>query len=98
LEILAILDRLCLPLSLCRNVAYHDEVTLAQLSFNVYLREAKREYLLGDRLNASVGLNNNFGPAVVAPYRSTWKLKIQDPLEGLRYQRRCLVEHFFAWL
>jgi transposase len=35
---------------------------------------------------------------VIAPHRSTRKLKTQDGRHLRRYQRRCFVERFFAWL
>ena len=38
------------------------------------------------------------GVNMIAPHRSTRKLKTQDGRHLLRYQRRWLVERFFAWL
>ena len=38
------------------------------------------------------------GANMIAPHRSTRKLKTQDGRHLRRYQRRWLVERFFAWL
>jgi transposase len=53
----------------------------------------------------SVQLSFNFymlkkqdGVNMIAPHRSTRKLKTQDGRHLRRYQRRWLVERFFAWL
>jgi transposase len=72
-----------------------------QLSFDFYMREAKPEYLIGDRAYDSDGLDDDLhhdGVNMIAPHRSTRKLKTQDGRALRRYQRRWLVERFFAWL
>jgi transposase len=63
--------------------------------------EAKPEHLIGDRAYDSDGLDANLkqdGVNLIAPHRSTLKLKTQDGRSLRRYQRRWLVERFFAWL
>jgi transposase len=100
-KILAIVDRHGLPLSVSTHAAHHHEVTLVQLSFDFYMLEAKPEHLIGDRAYDSDGLDDDLkqdGVKMIAPHRSTRKLKTQDGRSLRRYQRRWLVERFFAWL
>jgi transposase len=90
-----------LPLSVSTHAANHHEVTLVQLSFDFYMLEAKPEHLIGDRAYDSDGLDEDLmqdGVNMIAPHRSTRKLKTQDGRHLRRYQRRWLVERFFAWL
>jgi hypothetical protein len=80
-KILAIVDRHGLPLSMSTHAANHHEVTLVQLSCNFYMLEAKPEHLIGDRAYDSEGLDDDLkqdGVNMVAPHRSTRKLKTQD--------------------
>lgn len=100
-KILALVDRHGLPLSVSTHAANHHEVTLVQLSFDFYMLEAKPEHLIGDRAYDSDGLDaalRHDGVNLIAPHRSTRKLKTQDGRHLRRYQRRWLVERFFAWL
>ena len=80
-KILAIVDRHGLPLSVSTHAANHHEVTLVQLSFDFYMLEAKPEHLIGDRAYDSDGLDDALkqdGINMIAPHRSTRKLKTQD--------------------
>ena len=100
-KILAIVDRHGLPLSVRTHAANHHEVTVVQLSFDFYMLEAKPEHLIGDRTYDSEGLDAELkqdGVNLIAPHRSTRKLKTQDGRRLRRYERRWLVERFFAWL
>ena len=95
------MDRHELPLSVSTHAANHHEVTLVQLSFDCYMLEAKPEHLIGDRAYDSDGLDDDLkqdGINMMALHRSTRKLKTQDGRHLRRYQRRWLVERFFAWL
>jgi transposase len=63
--------------------------------------EAKPEHLIGDRAYDSDRLDDDLkqdGVNLIAPHRSTRKLKTQDGRPLRRYQRRWLVERFLAWL
>lgn len=100
-QILAIVDRHGLPLSVRTHAANHHEVTLVHLSVDFSMLEATPEHLLGDRAYDSDGLDDDLkhdGVNMIAPHRSTRKLKTQDGRHLRRYQRRWLVERFFAWL
>ncbi|MDR4468305.1 MAG: IS5 family transposase [Nitrospira sp.] len=100
-KILAIVDRHGLPLSVSTHAANHHEVTLVQLSFDFYMLEAKPEHLIGDRAYDSDGLDDELkqdGVNMIAPHRSIRKLKTQDGRHLRRYERRWLVERFFASL
>jgi transposase len=101
-KILAIVDRHGLPLSVSSHAANHHEVTLVQLSFDFYMLEAKPENLVGDRAYDSDALDKDLkkdGVEMIAPHRSNRrKLKTQDGRRLRRYERRWLVERFFAWL
>lgn len=81
--------------------ANHHEITLVQLSFDFSMLEAKPEHLIGDRAYDSDGLDDDLkhaGVNLIAPHRSTSTLKTQDGRHLRRYERRGLVERFFAWL
>lgn len=100
-KILAIVDRHGLPLSVSTHAANHHEVTLVQLSFDFYMIEAKPENLIGDRAYDSDALDKELkkdGVELIAPHRSNRKLKTQDGRRLRRYERRWLVERFFAWI
>lgn len=100
-KILATVDRQNLPLSLSTYATNYHEVTLVQLSVDFYMLEAKPEHLIGDRAYDRDGLDDTLkhdGINMIAPHRSTSKLKNQDGRHLRRYQRGWLVERFFAWL
>ena len=63
--------------------------------------EANPDHLIGDRAYDSDGLDEDLkqdGVNMIAPHRSTRTLKTQDGRPLRRYERRWLVERFFAWL
>jgi len=100
-KILAIVDRHGLPLSVSTHAANHHEVTLVQLSFDFYMIEAKPENLIGDKAYDSDALDESLkkqGVEMIAPHRSNRKRKTQDQRRLRRYERRWLVERYFAWL
>src|SRR6188474_1745403 len=101
-EIMAIVDRHGLPLAVSTHAANHHEVTLVQLSFEFYMIEAKPENLIGDRAYDSDKLDEELrkeGIEMIAPHRSNrMKRATQDGRRLRRYQRRWIVERFFAWL
>lgn len=101
-KILAIVDRHGLPLSVSTHAANHHEVTLVQLSFDFYMLEAKPEKLIGDRAYDSDELDKDLaqqGIEMIAPHRvNRRKRRTQDGRRLHRYERRWLVERFFAWI
>jgi transposase len=100
-KIMAIVDRHGLPLSVSTYAANHHEVTLVQLSFEFYMIEAKPENLIGDKAYASDQLDEQLrrdGIEMIAPHRSDRKRKTQDRRRLRRYERRWIVERFFAWI
>jgi transposase len=100
-KIMAIVDRHGLPLSVSTYAANHHEVTLVQLSFEFYMIEAKPENLIGDRAYDSDRLDEQLrreGVEMIAPHRSNRKRKTQDGRRLRRYERRRIVERFFAWI
>jgi len=100
-KIMAIVDRHGLPLSVSTHAANHHEVTLVQLSFDFYMIEAKPENLIGDKAYDSDELDASLtkqGMEMIAPHCSNRKLKTQDGRRLRRYERRWLVERYFAWL
>lgn len=102
MKIMAIVDRHGLPLAVSTHAANHHEVTLVQLSFDFYMIEAKPENLIGDRAYDSERLDEELredGIELIAPHRSNRKRpKTQDGRRLRRYERRWIVERFFAWL
>lgn len=101
-KIMGIVDRHGLPLSVSTHAANHHEVTLVQLSFDFYMIEAKPEKLIGDRAYDSDKLDEDLrkdGIEMISPHRSNRKKrKTQDGRPLRRYERRWLVERFFAWI
>ena len=101
-KIMAIVNRHGLPLSVSTHAANHHAVTLVQLSFKFYMIEAKPENLIGDRAYDSDPLDAELrkdGINMIAPHKSNRKKrKTQDGRRLRRYERRWLVERFFAWL
>lgn len=101
LKIMAIVDRHGLPLSVSTPVANHHEVNLVQLSFDFYLIEATPDKMIGDRAYDSDPLDEELRQQdieMIAPHRKNRKKKkTQDGRPLRRYQRRWIVERFFAW-
>jgi transposase len=101
-KIMAIVDRHGMPLAVSTHAANHHEVTLVQLSFDFYMIEAKPENLIGDRAYDSEMLDEELrqdGIEMIAPHkRNRVKPRTQDGRRLRRYERRWLVERFFAWI
>jgi len=101
-KIMAIVDRHGLPLAVTTHAANHHEVTLVQLTFDFYMIEAMPENLIGDRAYDSDPLDQQLrsqGVEMIAPHKSNRvKRKTQDGRRLRRYQRRWIVERFFAWI
>ena len=101
-KIMAIVDRHGLPLAVSTHAANHHEVTLVQLSFDFYMIEAKPENLIGDRAYDSDKLDEELredGIEMIAPHqRNRVKPRTQDGRRLRRYERRWMVERFFAWI
>ena len=101
-KIMAIVDRHGLPLAVSTHAANHHEVTLVQLSFDFCMIEAKPDNLIGDRAYDSDKLDEELrqeGIEMIAPHRSNRKRpKTLDGRRLRRYERRWLVEWFFAWI
>ena len=101
-KIMAIVDRHGLPLAVSTHAANHHEVTLVQLSFDFYMIEAKPDNLIGDRAYDSDPLDEQLreqGIEMIAPHKSNRKKrKTQDGRRLSRYERRWIVERFFAWI
>jgi transposase len=102
-KIMGIVDRNGLPIAVCTHAANHHEVTLVQLTFDFYMIEAKPEKLIGDKAYDSDDLDEELrkeGIEMIAPHRSNRlkEHKTQDGRKLRRYERRWLVERFFAWI
>lgn len=102
-KIMGIVDKNGLPLAVTTHAANHHEVTLVQLTFDFYMIEAKPEKLIGDKAYDSDWLDEKLaeeGVDMIAPHRNNRlkENKTQDGRKLRRYQRRWLVERFFAWL
>lgn len=101
-KIMASVDHHRLPLAVSTHAANHHEVTLVQLSFDFYMIEAKPENLIGDRTYDSGKLDAELrqeGIEMIAPHRrNRVKPGTQDGRRMRRYERRWLVDRFFAWI
>jgi transposase len=101
-KIMAIVDRHGLPLAVTTHAANHHEVTLVQLTFDFYMIEAKPENLIGDKAYDSDPLDAQLrdqGVEMISPHKSNRsKRKTQDGRRLRRYERRWIVERFFAWI
>ncbi len=83
------------------HAANHHEVTLVQLTFDFYMIEARPENLIGDKAYDSDALDAAMraqGTEMISPHRSNKKRKTQDGRRLRRYERRWIVERFFAWI
>jgi transposase len=99
-KIMGIVDRHGLPLAVTTHAANHHEVTLVQLTFDFYMIEAKPQNLIADKAYDSDKLDAQLkeqGIEMIVPNRKG-KKQTQDRRRLRRYQRRWLVERFFAWL
>jgi len=101
-KIMAIVDRHGLPLAVTTYAANHHEVTLVQLTFDFYMIEARPANLIGDRAYDSDKLDAELsepGTEMIAPQRSDCvRKKTQYGRRLRRYERRWIVERFFAWI
>ena len=101
-KIMAIVDRHGLPLAVSTHAANHHEVTLVQLTFDFYMIEAKPENLIGDKAYDSDKLDDELREQnieMIAPHKSNRvKRATQDQRRLRRYERRWVVERFFAWI
>ena len=101
-KIMGLVDRHGLPLAVSTHAANHHEMTLVQLTFDFYMIEARPENLIGDKAYDSEELDKQLqaeGVNLIAPHKcNRRKLATQDGRMLRRYQRRWLVERFFAWL
>lgn len=101
-KIMAIVDRHGLPLAVSTHAANHHEVTLVQLCFEFYMIEAKPENLIGDKAYDSDPLDADLrkeGIEMIAPHKcNRVRARTQDGRRLRRYQRRWIVERFFAWM
>jgi transposase len=73
-----------------------------QLTFEFYMIEAKPQNLIGDRAYDSDKLDAQMreqGTEMISPHRSNRvRKKTQDGRRLRRYERRWIVERFFAWI
>jgi len=72
-----------------------------QLTFDFCMIEAKPENLIGDKAYDSDQLEAAMraqGTEMISPHRSNKKRKTQDDRRLRRYERRWIVERFFAWI
>jgi transposase len=99
---MAIVDHHGLPLAVTTHAANHHEVTLVQLTFDFYMIEAKPQNLIGDKAYDSDPLDEELrkqGVEMISPHESNrTRQKTQDGRRLRRYERRWIVERFFAWI
>jgi len=101
-KIIAIVDRHGLPLAVTTHAVNHHELTLVQLTFDFCTIEAKPDNLIGDREYDSDKLDAQLrteGVEMISPHGSNRiRKKTQDGRRLGRYERRWIVERFFAWM
>jgi transposase len=102
-KIMGIVDKHGLPLAVTTHAANHHEVTLVQLTLDFYMIEAQPDKLIGDRAYDSDKLDAQLareGIEMIAPHKCNRRPErvTQDGRKLRRYQRRWLVERFWAWL
>ena len=101
-KIMGIVDRHGLPVAVSTHAANYHEVTLVQLTFDFYMIEAKPQNLIGDKAYDSDPLDEQLkaeGIEMIAPHKSNRvRAPTQDGRRLRRYQRRWIVERFFAWM
>jgi len=102
-KIMAIVERHGLPLALSTHAANIHEVKLVQLTLGLYMIEGHPENLIGDKAYDSDELDLELQKQnieMIAPHRINRRAgtKTQDGRRLRRYQRRWIVERFFAWI
>lgn len=102
-KIMAIVERQGLPLALSTHAADIHEVKLVQLTLGFYMIEASPRNLIGDKAYDSDRLDQdlrNQNIEMIAPHKINRRpeTKTQDGRRLRRYQRRWIVERFFAWI
>jgi hypothetical protein len=98
-QVLVIVDRAALPLSVSTHADSHHDVTLVQLSFDFYMLDAMHEHVIGGNAYDSETLHHELryqGVDMIAPHRTNRKQKTQDGRNLQRYARRWLAESFVA--
>jgi len=101
-KIMAVADRHGLPIAVCTESATPHEVTLVQQTLAEIFVEEPVQRLIGDNAYDADQLDRELaetGVEMIAPHRKgRKKRKTQDGRRLRRYERRWLVERFFAWL
>ncbi len=102
MRIMAIVEKHGLPYSISVHAANHHEVKLVQLNLPFRMVEEKPKNLIGDKAYDSDALDEDMrekGINMIAPHRKNRKRpRTQDGRRLRRYQRRWMVERFFAWI
>jgi len=88
---MGIVDSNGLPIAVCTHTLNHHEVTLVQITFDVYMIEAKPEKLIGDQAYESDYLDDDLrkqGIHMIPPHKTNrLKDNTQDGRKLQRYQR-----------
>ena len=100
-KIMGIADGHGLPLALRTESASPAEVKLVKATLDERVVADVPERLIGDKAYDSDQLDEAMraqGTEMISPHRSNKKRKTQDGRRLRRYERRWIVERFFAWL
>ncbi|MCA1669389.1 MAG: IS5 family transposase [Thermomicrobia bacterium] len=101
-KLMAVADRVGLPIAVCTASASPHEVTLVDAVLKARFVEPVPERLIGDKAYDSDPLDARLaaqGIAMIAPHRKNRrKPQTQDGRVLRRYKRRWKIERMFAWL
>jgi transposase len=98
---MAVADRHGLPVAVWTTSGERHEAKLVVETLNARFVEELPKKLIGDRAYDSDGLDGELarhGVEMIAPHRSTRRIKTQDGRSLRRYRRRWHVERLFAWM
>ncbi|HQW20597.1 MAG TPA: IS5 family transposase [Rhodocyclaceae bacterium] len=100
-KIMAVADRIGLPIAVHTESASPHEVTLVQATLEQSLLGERPTRLIGDKAYDSDTLDAKLaqqGIELIAPHRSNRNTRTQDGRVLRRYVRRWKIERLFAWL
>lgn len=78
--------------------AWLDPVNQDVAKLKRFIASYPADRMVAYPVSKAVSYARNEGAKLIAPHRSNRKLKTQDRRRLRRYERRWLVERFFAWL
>ena len=99
-KIMVLVDARVLPIAVNTSSASPHESQLVQQLFDFMLTSVTPDRISGDKANDSDKLEDQLaaeGVDLIAPLRSTRRIKTQDGRRLRRYRRRWMIERTISW-